>query len=307
MFDSRAPRALVIFCVTLVVSAVGFRLAVAQLNIYLRKEPVDLRASFDNIPRRIGAWEATGEDKKLEATGVEALGTSLYLDRIYRLDSSRSGPAGEPPILFHLAYYTGQIDAVPHVPDRCLVAGGFNAMGTPVNIPLSLDKSTWEDDPDSDYPIVSRRDPVTGRNVPVRMPLGEVALRTTEFSDNSNPGAKIFAGYFFVANGGIAVTPGDVKRLAFRASEKRAYYCKVQVLSAGKGIDQDSFVERATEFLDLMLPEIMICLPDWAVSGNDTATTTDVTVAAVDHPRRSSSSPSPVSPAPAASLYAKTD
>ena len=96
------------------------------------------------------------------------------------------------------------------------------------------------------------------------MPLGDFRLRTSEFRQPGTGESPIFAGYFFLANGQVAVTPSDVHRFAFDLSSKYSYYCKVQITAVLKqGEDKEIFVSRATDFLDDLLPQLMRCLPDW--------------------------------------------
>jgi hypothetical protein len=104
-----------------------------------------------------------------------------------------------------------------------------------------------------------------GERVPVRMPVGQFRLRTTEFSHGETPGARIYGGYFFIANGRTATTPEDVKILAFDKSEEYAYYCKVQFFTIGpKTLTEQGFLAQAADLLRPLLPELMACLPDWA-------------------------------------------
>lgn len=243
---------------------IGFRSAVRSLNVYLQKEAVPLRSHFDNIPARLGEWELRAEAPKLSAEMVEELGTELYLDRQYQLTGERD-PVW---ISVHIAYYTGMIDAVPHVPDRCFVAGGLNARSRPRNIPMELSRRGWRvgdraTDGEPAY-TVTFLDAITGAPVSVRMPQGEPKLRVTEFSTNEDPDARIYAGYFFVANGRIAVTPEQVKWIAFQKSQKRAYYCKVQFTAVGgKEFTAEAFTSRSARLTEALLPELMRALPDW--------------------------------------------
>jgi hypothetical protein len=56
-----------------------------------------------------------------------------------------------------------------------------------------------------------------------------------------------------------------VRVLAFRPSERFAYYCKVQLNMEGSlSFTQEQFLETASGFLSDFLPELMRCLPDWA-------------------------------------------
>ncbi len=267
IFDRHARTALIVVCMLLGLGRLGFSAAVRSLNVYLQKERVELRTHFDNIATHVGDWEMVFEGEKLSAEMVEELGTDWYLDRRY----ARIGVPEDPFLNLHLAYYTGMIDAVPHVPDRCLVAGGFNARTTPVNLPLDVSRAGWTIDPEAGgspgepWHTVTYPDRVTRATVTVHMPRGDFELRTTEFSHPSQPDSRMFAGYFFIANGRIAVTPEDVKLIAFRKSERYAYYCKVQFFAVGdRDFTAERFAAHSADLTAALLPELMRCLPDWA-------------------------------------------
>jgi hypothetical protein len=105
----------------LVVGAIGFRVLVAQANIFLMKERVELRRPLDTVPSRLGRWQKFEEDEVLDETMLEELGTRSYLDRKYALD----GDPAKGFVHVHVAYYTGTIDAVPHIPERCWAVSGL--------------------------------------------------------------------------------------------------------------------------------------------------------------------------------------
>ena len=69
-------------------------------------------------------------------------------------------------------------------------------------------------------------------------------------------------------------TPEGVRKFAFDLTSRYAYYAKVQFLLAGSGdFDQDDFIEIVSGVLPELLPELMRCLPDWAIvesSADDT-------------------------------------
>ena len=48
------------------------------LNVTLRKEAVYPRRSLSVLPTQLGEWKMHGEDHRMDAAGVEALGTELY-------------------------------------------------------------------------------------------------------------------------------------------------------------------------------------------------------------------------------------
>ena len=266
LFDRNAKYALLVAAMTLVGLRVGFRYAVESANAFLEKKPVPLRAQLTTIPLRLGNWRAEGEGMPLTAEIVEELGTDRYIDRWYTQGEARPDAPG---MALHITYYTGLIDAVPHVPDRCLVAGGLIPKTRPKNLPLKIDDTQWELSSEHlnkgrPYPVLTHYDRVTGKPVRVRMPIGEFELRTTEFGSEENPGMRVYAGYFFIANGETMPDPVDVRRFAFDLRTQYAYYAKVQFLLAGpEDFGRDDFIEAVSEVLADLLPELMRCLPDW--------------------------------------------
>ncbi len=86
LFDRQAKLAFIIACGTLVLCGIGFRSAVVYLNVYLEKEPVELRRHLATIPRTLGRWRAVGEAQPLPEAVIETLGTRQYLDRFYVLE-----------------------------------------------------------------------------------------------------------------------------------------------------------------------------------------------------------------------------
>lgn len=269
-FDDRSRVALIVVCVLLLGSSLGFKSLATALGVYLRKEPVKLRSTLETIPAKLGDYEMVGESRKLSAEIVEEMGTDEYVDRTY-------APHGQPAqgiINLHITYYTGLIDAVPHVPDRCLVAAGFEIANGPDNCPLDVDRSTWTPDTrkhdyfDEPYPTVQVVHRVTGASMTVRMPVGDFSLRTTEFRDPAASNYRVYSGYFFVANGAVAPTPDDVRLISFRRSEKFAYYCKIQfTVMRPATTTRDEFLAESTTLLEALLPELMQCLPDWSEVG----------------------------------------
>ena len=262
-FSRQGRWAFVIACVLLVLGGVGLQAGANALNVYLRKEPVNLRRSLANLPATIGDWSLLSDYRVSEAA-AEELGTELYISRAY-------GNATGGLLNIHLAFYTGQIDVVPHVPDRCMVAGGLvERHPEPVQYTLAIDQEGWRADAEHEidgepYLISETKDWLTGVTEDVRMPAGELVLRTSEFVDPKKPEERIHAGYFFIANGRLTPNPGGVRLLAFNPSERYAYYCKVQFTArGGSDFDEQIFLSQVTDMLDELLAEVMRCLPDWA-------------------------------------------
>jgi len=281
MFDRHAKSAFIVACVLLVGAWVGFTFAVQALNIYLQKYPVELRSPFATISRTLGAWQAVGDDRIMDPTIVQELGTDKYLDRTYALN----GKLSDGYISVHLAYYTGMIDAIPHVPERCFGAAGMRDVTLPANLSLPLDRSTWRDDPSlknhatgRPYPIVDYRSDVHGTRK-LRMPVGEWELRTTEFKDPRYPDARLYGGYLFIANGRVTPNPEGVRLLAFEKSEKYAYYCKVQLTMSERKLTPEDYLAKSADLMASLLPELMLKLPDWSEVERRDATASGATAA----------------------------
>jgi len=287
-FDRQAKFALFGAALALVLAGVGFRAAIAQLNIYLQKEPVPIREGLANIPSSLGPWRRVGEDQILSEAIVEELGTRQYLNRTFvrdaRSESARSGAGpGETPrrdqkgtdamIALHIAYYTGMIDAIPHVPERCWVAGGMVLVDGARIVPLTLDTSAWGTSKvppnratGRPYQTADAFDSVLRRFVPVHVPVGEFAIRAMEFQDEARPDQRMIGGYFFIANGRVTSSALDVRKLAFQRTDPYAYYTKVQFAMPARADDDrrwERFQEYTSEFLDELLPHLMRSLPDW--------------------------------------------
>jgi hypothetical protein len=255
--------AFIVALAVLVVGAVAMQVSIARMEIVLRKLPIYAK---DNIPFRTIApsapgWERVGQDTVLSKEVIEELGTENYLSRVYR------GEVNGKPILveLHLAYYTGMIDTVPHVPERCFVGGGMVQDGNTrfVDIPLDFDRLSI--DPYVDQSVHGEVFTAIGENFQsVRMPFQlreRLKLRVTPFRD-VRLDRTVYAGYFFLANGGIATSANDVRALAYDLKNDYAYYAKVQFTSW----DVESAEELgqvAGSMLDEILPQIMRRVPDW--------------------------------------------
>lgn len=229
---------------------------IATTEWVLIKKPVPLRHTLILLPATMGTWELFHEDPPLSAEMLEALGTEQYISRIYR---DTTWPENEPGSLarLHVAYYTGTADTVPHVPDRCFVAGGM----------VGLDKgsATLELEGDAYRPAPGEAE---GFLYPAqlgshtRIPSRTIEATTFTFADAKNTQRTENVLYFFVANGKFLASPDMVRLHGFDPRDRYSYYCKVEVQLLGVS-DKQLAAERAEALLAHALPEIMACLPDW--------------------------------------------
>jgi hypothetical protein len=261
----RAPS-FVVAVLVLAFCAAGMSAAISAYKVYLRKLPI--YAPQGRLLRALPA--ETGADQTVDAETLTVLGTENYVTRVYTL---RDPEPGEPARLeLHAAYYTNQIDTVPHVVDRCFTGAGLALVGGPWNIDVPLHSGGWAIDQDG----VEGGEPVYtvrlsnefsnfGGGRRVRLPRGltpdrPLQLRITKFVDQH--GNALFAGYLFLANGGWVANANELRTLAFNLSEDYAYYLKVQVTSSQARTPEELAV-MAGSLLDDLLGEVMCCVPDW--------------------------------------------
>jgi exosortase len=272
----RSPGFVAASCV-LLAGAVGLNGAIVSMRVHLRKLEVQApdNRQVSAVPRETASWIAVGLDQQMPAEMIEELGTSNYLSRRYvRKGASKN----DSPVALelHLAYYTGMIDTVPHVPERCMTGAGFLMTETAQTLPVALDRGAWRVDDDASK-VATQADPDgtartiyfarTGANsdrpnTRVRLPRGIEDLQM-RFSSFAGPaGGKAHAAYFFMANGGLSASADGVRLLAFRLEERYAYYLKVQVGSS-QVESPEALAREAASLLGELLPEIARCAPDW--------------------------------------------
>lgn len=272
-----AVIARVLALVFLLVAAAGMGAAIQAAGIHLRKTPIYPRNNrqLSTIPTETPGWTRIGQDRIESPEIVETLGTENYLTRSY---TRRGGADATPVVLeFHAAYYTGTIEMVPHIPERCFVGGGLLQSQASRVIDLPLTGESWLSDPTVPEDLAGLNGVIYTVRLPnnpkytdapgrrVRLPRGvgpenPLQMRCSEFT--LPDGSKYYAGYFFIANGGTVPTANDVRSLAFNLTDDYAYYLKVQVNSATAGSIEE-LAEASAELLDELIGEIMRCVPDW--------------------------------------------
>jgi len=259
-------------------AGIGLTVFVKVYDLHMQKIPIypPGNRQVSAIPTETEHWKQLGADRISSAEIVETLGTENYLSRDYvRKDSE--GTKAPSIVEFHAAYYTGMIDTVPHVPERCFVGGGLQQSSSSRVIELELDTSSWAPDPSVPEELgglegaiyttrLSNNSAWTdapGRRV--RLPRGVtpdsgIKMRCSEFF--LSEGRKIYAGYFFIANGGTRANADEVRALAFNLSDDYAYYLKVQINSVTADSFEE-FAEQSASLLSDIIGEVMRCTPDW--------------------------------------------
>ncbi|GAB5496884.1 MAG: hypothetical protein Phyf2KO_19640 [Phycisphaerales bacterium] len=250
-------------------SALGMGWAINYYKLHLDKLPIypPNNRAVSTLPTETENWVQVGSDEIVSAEILEELGTSNYLTRLYR----EKNPAdGEQPrfIELHAAYYTDQIDTVPHVPERCFTGAGIVQTEASREIPMNLSQTGWlvDEEASTDAATIytartsSKWSSVRGKRVRLPRGIEDVRLRASTYH---NPGGdELYAGYFFIANGGVAASAEDVRLLAFDLGNDYAFYLKVQFNSQGVS-SHEEFAELSAELLNDVLADLMLCVPDW--------------------------------------------
>ena len=238
------------------VAAVGLNAAVGYMRLHFKKQPVALRKELATLPSSLGPWKQVSQDEALEHEIQDVLGTEKYIFRDYD-DEREVGPAAiesfkdkskterntllaqlraaHPKAVVNLAvtYYTGLVDTVAHVPDRCYVADGYEPK------PGEDKFVKWEID--------------NGNPVEVRL---------ITFEDGSGrSGATRSVAYFFHVNGNFQSSPNAVRLALQNLFERHGYYAKVEVMTLIR--DQSVSARVMQDFLSTAMPEVRKSLPDW--------------------------------------------
>jgi exosortase len=238
----------------LVTATIGQSAVITVTKTILHKQAVPLHDPLFYMHNKLGTWELQTEAPRLSAEVQSELGTDKYFTRACKDTSWPAGTAGQF-ITVHVAYYTGTADTVPHVAERCLVAGGATALDKST-ITLSIDNPDFFTE-DGQITVYSQT-----TLSKVHLPDTQIPATSFVFTHRENPNHKSNVVYFFAANGKFLPNPDSVRFQGFDPRDKYAYYCKIEMRVHGVG-DSEIATERAESLLSVLLPEIMACLPDW--------------------------------------------
>jgi hypothetical protein len=260
----------------LLIAALTLNGAVQMMKLHFRKEPVALRRPLDEIPQQLGPWLQVSKDEPLDKELQDVLGTEKYIFRDY-IDTRQIGEVelatfkkeiitgdvvrhlarlrGDKPtsvLTAAVTYYTGLVDTVAHIPDRCYVADGFEPI-------------------DHSYPVLDVTPPAAAGSYSTS-PSRDLKVCFINFEDQTPNREKlpVNVAYFFQCNGTYESDPIDGVRLRLQdLSQRHGYYAKIEL----KTVMDDTIKSKDTmaDFLRYALPEIERCLPDWdAVKRSET-------------------------------------
>lgn len=266
----------------LLTAALGFDQALDATQAVLFKDSVPLRRPLYRVASETPGWVMAADVSDMSEDMEEALGTKLHLTRVYAPKGSNFDPdmsrrgllsADDIGVRLHVAYYTGTVDMVPHVPDVCYIAGGHER--------VAVSRDAQFDLPDGDLFEIYRGagEQLEGRiaDAPYWTRVPQSVFDATRFTfaprtgDSELDHQNVF--YFFAANGKFMPSPDDVRVDALDIRQRYSYYCKIEVgvfaLNEKDAelqhrlADPTEALKVANDFLTSTMPEILACLPDW--------------------------------------------
>jgi len=284
-------RAFLVAVAVLALAAVGLNAATEALQVYFKKQPVALRLRLDDpqtgVPERLGDWVMVDEQNTLDPDVQHSLGTKEFIFRTYvdsravppevmnqfkamENDAAKAGTrhallariqeaAPHAVVSLNVTYYTGMADTVTHIPDRCMVADGYEPRN-PETVTFAAGAS----------PDGSPR---------------QVQAQFSTFEDQTGRGRmNRNVAYFFHCNGGYEPNPVGVRMKLQNLLERHGYYAKIEMMTdepakalttsaSGAEAQKAAGARKAqasmADLLAAALPEVERCLPDWKqVKGN---------------------------------------
>jgi hypothetical protein len=250
-------RGYIVAVLLLLLAATGMRVSVRYLKLHIRKEPVPMRMKFtDAMPAVVGDWVRAADKTQspeiltelaaqdwLFCSYVNAAALGRSAQELAKQFATMSYEEQEKKLIEYqrerptavlslaLTYYTGKVDAVDHIAERCYHGGGFEQVG---------------DAEDKQWLIGDR--------------VMDVRFLTFERKIANTPVRRDVA-YFFQVNGSYVGNQWAVRAALQNLFARYGYYAKVELATIGN--DSAASAEAMRKFLTAALPRIENALPDW--------------------------------------------
>jgi hypothetical protein len=203
---------------------------------------VATRETADGLARLFREIEALDESDKGQAK-TKAEKQMEFSRDLRRLQLEHP----EAVMTLNVTFYTGMVDTVAHIPERCLVADGYEPKD-PRTVPVTA----------GEYPDGSPR---------------QVEIQFSTFEDQTGHGrVSRNVGYFFHCNGSYTPSSIGVRGKLQNLFERYGYYAKIEMLTDDPGVGRQrsarddvtqKSVDAMADLLAVALPEVERCLPDW--------------------------------------------
>lgn len=231
-FKAYLQPAFLICTVVLAVAAGGMSVATRKLGLYLKKEPLLLNKSLDDLdPERLAPFRVIAREKIENEDILRELGTEDYIMWVVE----DPGEALRSPVREFLVFvtYYRLPDRVPHVPEECYTGGGYQRLNT-----------------DAVFFEIGQDD--VRRTIPGRY------LRFDKTSHDISLGPRQFPVlYLFRVNGEYAGNR-DEARMALNKNifGRHSYFCKVELVfnQSRTAPSKDDALAASERLLALLLP-----------------------------------------------------
>jgi hypothetical protein len=235
-----------LICVGFLATAgAGMSVAMKGLGMTFKKEPLPLKKTLELLDEGdLAPYRVVLPKHKIENEDVlKALGTEDYIQWIME-DTERPADSPVKRCLLFITYYK-VADRVPHVPEECMVGGGYQR--------LVRESVTFEVDNNEGF-----RARVPGKYL-------VFGLRGASLWQSS---VRIPDLYFFKVNGQYAGSRNDA-RMALNKNlfGKYSYFCKVELVFRNQDSiapDKEQAVKASEKLLSVVLPVLeREHWPDW--------------------------------------------
>lgn len=236
----RAGARFWVCAVLLGASAVATHVLPPLIGVHLRKEAVPLKKPLAMLDvRKLGPrYERhtyTDHVAALSSDTEDSLGTKEYA-HVYVADTTKARTDPTRVASLFITYYTGKPDMVPHVPDECYLAVGYDALG-------------------------SRTEAVTvrGRNgADERVPIRVIRFRAPHNRRSASQTDEVAVLYFFSVNARYATSRDGVRLTLSDPFERFAYYAKIEISFTDdtilRGADAEASLAALGPLLEAVLP-----------------------------------------------------
>jgi hypothetical protein len=250
--------------VLLGISAVGLNSAVGLMKLHFLKVAVPLKKDLATVPSTLGDWVQVSTDEPLDKETQDILATDKYIFRDYvntkvipaselrqfdgktslerkQLVAALQAHYPDAVISFAVTYYTGKVDTVAHIPERCYVADGYQPTDSTQTVGWDLGPNRLGKTPGESQ---------------------KIDVRYLNFQDQTNAARQTKrVAYFFFVNGRYESDSLRVRQALENLRATHAFYSKVELMAIIP--DEARCAAVMSSFLRSALPEVEKCLPDW--------------------------------------------
>jgi hypothetical protein len=233
-----------LICVAVLTTAgAGMSIAIKSFGVYLKKEPLPLKKSFDLMDESdLASYKVISKYKIENDEIITSLGTEDYIQWILE-DTEAADKSNVEKFMLFITYYRLP-DRVPHVPEECYAGGGFQR--------LASDSVTLE----------------INNNAGVKRKLGgKYLVFGSTKADPWRKGEKFPVLYLFKVNGEYAASREEA-RIALNKNlfRKYSYFCKVELVFNQTLIppNKEQVIKAGEKLLSVILPVLETKhWPDW--------------------------------------------